>query len=463
MRATLPTRSRPLLLSACIAALAAGALAAPAGAITVHPDYVPGAVVVAPASDVAYAGTSIFVGQGSFGAGTESIARIDANGAVTTVVSGLNSIGGLAYDPAGDRLLFTDNGLDAPGSPPTGDTLYELAAPLAATAAVPAAGLELLPAGSIPFAQAVLPLVGGDVLVGDAAGFGAGRVVRISGGTATDLVTGLDFTAGVALAQAGGELLVGQVDSGTFAGEILRFDLSGSPLGTLATGLSGAFDQAADGAGRLLVSGGFTPDFSSSTIVRIETDGAAAEVASGFTFSSGVDLDGPSGQLAVVDFGADRIHTLTPVERLTPGGRGKRDCAVELWGQAPDLSAKGKARKRWTCTDGDVSCDRDATADGACTFLVGACLAVSDPRLASCAPPAVETVAAARRPKVGGSTAFPDLQAAIDEVLPASAPVCSRGAELVVPAGRRVRVKLHARDAAGRTLDRDAVAIRCLP
>ena len=70
------------------------------------------------------------------------------------LVSNLNSIGGLAYDVANDRLLFTDNGFELVGAT-NGDTVYALPNPRAVAAPIDAATLAVLPSGSIPFAQAV--------------------------------------------------------------------------------------------------------------------------------------------------------------------------------------------------------------------------------------------------------------------------------------------------------------------
>ncbi len=164
-----------------------------ATAVVATSDYIVGTVALPGVGngDVAVVGTALFVGQGSFGAGSESIARIEPDGSAVTVVTGLNAVGGLAYDSATDRLIFADNGGDLSGAA-TGDTVYALTAPLAASGSVAASGLSLAPSGTIPFAQAVLPLAGGSVLVGDAAGGGAGRVVKVSGGNGHNPISGPD-------------------------------------------------------------------------------------------------------------------------------------------------------------------------------------------------------------------------------------------------------------------------------
>jgi hypothetical protein len=449
-----------LAVSLALSLCALAALPAPGAAVTATSEYIVGSTALPTTGngDVAIAGTALFVGQGAFGAGTESIARLERDGTAVTVVTGLNAIGGLAYDRAGNRLLFSDNGGEIVGAT-TGDTVYALGAPLAAGVPVPAGGLALVPAGTIPFAQAVLPLAGGALLVGDAVGFGNGRVIRVSGGTPTNLITGLDYTAGVSLALDGDELLVGEVDSTTFQGAIVRYDLAGAPLGAFASGLSGAYDSAFDPAGNLIVSGGFTGDFSSSTVVRIDPLGGVDEIASGFFFSTGLDVDAESGQILVLDIGAASLDTLTPVDGLTPGGKGRRECQIEMWGGAPERSGSGFPRTRWTCTDG-APCDRDGVVNSACGFLVGACFTVPDPRAPQCVPAAVESATVTSRDPL---PVLPLLQAALDEVLPSTGAVCSRAVPIAVSANARtVRIAVDGA-ALGRRVDKDPLKLRCLP
>jgi len=429
--------------------------------VHVAPGWVPGSISLPGVGngDVAVAGTSVFTGQGSFGANGESIIRIDVDGTVTTVITGLNAIGGIAYDAANDRLLFSDNGGDLAGAA-TGDTLFALGAPRSAAVSVPASGLTLAPAGSIPFAQAVLPLAGGSVLVGDAAGGGAGRVVKVTGGVVSNLVTGLDYTSGVALSQTGTELLVGDVDSTTFAGSVGKYDLTGASTGTLASGLSGAYDDAVDGKDNVILSGGFTDDFSSSTLVSITPTGTVSLVASGFAFSTGLDIDAPSGEVLVIDSGASHIDTLTPVDGMTPGGRGRRECQVEMWGGAPERSKNGTPKTRWTCTDG-APCDRDGVVNGTCTVLVGACFSLTDARTPTCAPAAVVSAVVSSHQSI---PALPSLQSAIDAVLPTTGAVCSRGVPVSVDAnGKTISISVDGTTHFGKRADKDTLKLRCLP
>jgi len=443
------------ILSALVAVASATSVSA---AVVADPTYVVGSIPlpVVNAADVAVLGASLAIGQGSFGAGDQSIIRLDPNGGVFTIVSNLNSIGAIVYDAVADRLLFTDNAGELPGAT-HGDTVYVLPNPRAVVLPIDAATLTLLPSGSIPAAQAVVALPGGDLLVGDAAGPGSGRVVRISGVTPTDLISGLDYTAGVSLTVTGGELLIGNVDA-FFAGNILRYSLAGVAMGPLATGLSGTYDQAVDSNGNLLVTGGFTNDFVSSTVISIAPGGAIDEIASGFGFSSGMTIDGPSRQVMILDFGTTRIDTLTPVDALTPGGGGSKECQVEAFGGAPTRSSSGKPKKSWSCIDGDPTCDRDGVANGACVFWVGACFSIVDPRAPKCTPVAIDSVTVTSK-RLPGSAA--EITAAASTALPSTGPTCSGTTIVPVTADGKSRTIVFDVSAAGKRRDKDTLTLRC--
>jgi hypothetical protein len=450
------TRLFRLLLS-----LAVIGSAAPTSAAVVAPGYVVGSIPVPDviSADVAVAGTSIFVGQGGFGAGVQSIVRRDADGTTTTVVTNLNAIGGLAYDDVSRSLYFTDNGFEQVGAT-TGDTVYQLVDALGATSPVDANNLKMLPNGSIPFAQAVLPFTGNDLLIGDASGPGSGRVVRLSGGVPSNFITGLDYTAGIAYTTAHDAVLVGNVD-GSFVGSVKRYSLAGALLGTVASGLSGALDQAlALASGNLLVTGGFTNDFSSSTVMSVTPGGSVTELAHGFGFSSGIDVDDLGQQVLVLDFGATHVDTLTAINGMTPGGLGSKDCDLEAWGNGPDRYTNGKPKPRWTCTDRDPACDRDGGANGSCTFLLGVCVGVLDLRVPKCSPLGVDTFTASSKTL---PTAAADLTAAGSAIVPTTSGACSTGVEVVVPADKKTRTITLDTTLGGKRRDKDVLKLRCLP
>jgi hypothetical protein len=465
-------RTRLLCSLALLSPLVATALPAFAAITTAEPIYIVGPTIPLPdvsAADLVMVGASLFVGQGPIAAGQQSILRRDPDGTTTTVVTNLNSLGGLAYDVENDLLLFTDNGGNFVGAT-NGDTVYALASPRTVAAPVDAATLTVLPSGSIPFAQAVLALPGGDVLVGDAAGPGLGRVVKISAGVPTDFITGLDYVAGITTnfpVFPGNEqgfpnaIQVGNVD-GSFVPSIKRFSLAGAPLGTMnQTPISGALDQASSYGGNVIVTGGFTNDFMSSTLVQVVQAGGVEEIASGFGFSSGVDYDRTSGRALVLDFGADYVDTILNILFMTPGGKRKQECEVEQWGTIYDQTKSGRILPRWTCTDGDPTCDRDLTVDGSCSFTVGTCVRILDLlRGFACTPVDVDTVTITSKKLPAAASA---MQTAVNAVLPATTARCSETTLVTVPADHRTRsISFDAR-AAGKRLNKDTLKLRCLP
>src|SRR5207237_8098331 len=92
-------------------------------------------------------GGAILVGQGSFGAGSETIIRLDGGGS-TTIATGFNSLGGFDLDAAG-TLFVADNGGGAGGAA-KGGTPVSIPARLPRTPPGPARGHAGVPAGAIP-------------------------------------------------------------------------------------------------------------------------------------------------------------------------------------------------------------------------------------------------------------------------------------------------------------------------
>src|SRR5207247_2516433 len=84
---------------------------------------------------------------------------------------------------------------------------------------------------------------------------------------------------------------------------------------------------------------------------------------------------------------------VSDVNDCVPVGKGSQDCHVEwaITPQPPIDTGTGLPTAKITCTDNDPSCDADTTP-GQCTFLVGACVNVTDPRnTAGCAPTDAQT------------------------------------------------------------------------
>jgi len=162
--------------AAVFAAVRAGAAVVPATGFAVRliptPTPAQGGVV--------WRGNALLVGQGSFGAGSEYVVRLDG-ALATTIATGFNSLGG--FDLDGTTLYTVDNcyGMDVGCTgATTGDSLYAVADATTRTDAVVADASAVLPAGSIHLGQDVLAIPGA-VLVSDAVGVGAGRVVKVVG------------------------------------------------------------------------------------------------------------------------------------------------------------------------------------------------------------------------------------------------------------------------------------------
>jgi hypothetical protein len=292
-------------ISATIAGLASVlALGTEAGAaLTVAPGY---AVQLLPTPGVVQGGAVkrgnvLLVGQGDFGPGLESVVRIEAGRAVT-VATGFGGLGG--FDLGSDGTLYVvdncytqDFGCDAAT---TGDTVYAIPDALTRTTPIAAADAEMLPPGSIPFAFDVASTPLG-LLVSDAVGPGSGRVVRIDAGSAVDVVTGLDYAAGLVFDDP--SLFVANL-AADFSGEVREF-VNGSPLGALIDGLGGAAGLALDSDGDLLLG-------SSSALRAVDAAGETTTLLDGLGFAGDVDYDASTGDALVLDFGATAVTVVCP-------------------------------------------------------------------------------------------------------------------------------------------------------
>lgn len=264
------------------------------------------------AGDVVVVGDAVFVGVGpAFVGGRQSVLRLDAGGA-TVIAQGFQGLGGFAYDAASDRLLVADNALEAPGAV-TGDTVYAIPAPLGAfPAPLAAAGLALLPAGSLPGVADIAldpgDPSGGTLLATDAV---TNRVLRVALGTGT--VGVLQATAGFAggVAASAETLWFGEVafDAAWNAiGTVSVVAMPGTgPAAVLATGLPGQYDLELASDGSLLASAG-------DALVRIDPlTGGTTTVATGFGFATG--LFESAGTIWALDGGFPGVAA---VYRLVP-------------------------------------------------------------------------------------------------------------------------------------------------
>jgi hypothetical protein len=319
------------------------AAAAVAAAVSAQAAVMPGAgfaVRTYPTPDtvqggVARQGNALIVGQGSFGSGGERIVRLDG-GSATTIATGFSSLGG--FDLSGDDLYVVDNCFGSDfgcGSPTTGDTVYHVGSALSRTTAVTAAGSEVVPSGTFATPQDVIAIPGPTLLVSDAVGVGSGRIAKVVGTTVTNLVTGLDFTGG--LATDGAQVFIANVD-GSFVGSVQHFTLAGAPAGPPFGGLSGAYGVALDG-GQVLVTGGFANDFT-STLLALSN--VTVERARGFAFSADVSFDAARGAALVLDFGA------TAVTAICADADGDAVCDADCAGPAAVAKPKIKIGRQLT-------------------------------------------------------------------------------------------------------------------
>ena len=179
------------------------------------------------------------------------------------------------------------------------------------------------------------------------------------------------------------------------------------------------------------------------------------------TLAMGLAVVAPALSLAACPGGACSV----------PGGGSlATDCMVELDGvmlNSPTTRPRGVL-----CTDGDPSCDADATANGACNFKLTACLNNPDPRFPLCTGTNVATIEVKNRPVTSPShnPQLAVLQGSLNALLPAATNVCT--AEHSVTVALRVRggvfrpntvkVRTIARSSS-LTKDSDRLKLKCLP
>jgi len=423
----------------------------------------------------------LYVGVGpalSFPAdgGTRDIVFVTPGGAVRTVATGLNSIGDCAYDADADVLYVTDSGLEFTGAT-TGDTVFAIPGNAEAVAVD---GLEVLPAGSIPFAFGI-ELFDGGLLVTDAAGAGAGSVVQIDlaamPAAASTFASGFDYTGGLVV--DGARVLVSEALDGTFESLVSSFSTAGvfEEFVSGPTYAHGTVDLAIAADGRVLATG-------NDTIVAIDAMGGTTPLVTGLdggtgfaAFGGGVAVDGFSGRidfLASSFSGADddrSIHRLVSIDTLLPGGGAEStDCILEFQGLQLVPAKPGKPAKKAICVDGEA-CDADGLADGACTFPVGLCTNVNDARLASCDASGIASVQLlAAKPS---SAAVEELVEAMQAAAPIGDSTCFFSDGMRVPLkvtkkgasrpGKGVlKVRAVTNDAKARK-DTDVVKLECRP
>jgi hypothetical protein len=407
-------------------------------------------------------GTFVGIGPG-FTVNAEAIVLAKESGEQRLVAMGFNSISDCAYDPDADVLYVTDNADsgELPGAL-TGDTLFAI--PSASSASgLSAKGLEVLPANSVPSSASIALAGSGTVLVSDATGGGMGTVAKITGMVSAPFASGFDFTGGVAVDPATGNVFVAE-GVGFPNNQIRKFTPAGTPImpDPFAGPSSsfGSIDLAFNSDGNLLASGGSVVSFNPSTA-------ASAPFGSGLTFTGGLTVDPFTHRVQVLSStftGADEdksLHRFTPIDQLSPGnGSPDSECLHEAYGlNVVDGTAE--------CTDG-APCDGDGLQNDACLFPIGFCLNVDDSNLSSCDTNSnITAVAIAAKPD---SSAITSASTQIAAALPLTGTSCFFSDGVRVPvkvAGTtkkdgkgKVKVKVTAAD---NRKDSDTYKLVCHP
>ena len=415
-------------------------------------------------------GTYVGIGP-SFVANAGSVVLAKESGELRLVASGFNSISDCAYDAAADVLYVTDNadngdfGLSGMFAAQTGDTVFAIASASTASG-LSAPGLELLPPNTVPFAASVAVDASGNVFVADAAGGGAGTVIKIVGSTPSTFVPSLDFTGGLAFNPATGNLFVAEALSNFVDQEINQFTAAGVAVppvpfaGPSAT--FGSIDLLLNSDGRLL-SSGFIGDVRSFNV----GDGTSVPFVTGLTSTSGLTIDPFTHRVQILSSfsGTDEdksLHRFTPVDQLSAGGGSTAtDCIHETYGlDVVDGTA--------ACTDG-AACDSDGVANDACLFPVGFCFNVTDPALSGC--DTGSNLSALRVSAKPASAAVAAAVAQASAALPLAGPSCFFSDGVYVPVtitgsgskkDGKAKLKVKAETADGRK-DTDIVKLVCKP
>jgi cysteine-rich repeat protein len=160
---------------------------------------------------------------------------------------------------------------------------------------------------------------------------------------------------------------------------------------------------------------------------------------------------------------ACRFDTLT-------GGRGHRECILEVAFVAPVRTRKGAVARKQVCRDNDPACDDDP-AEGTCGFLVGACLGRPDPRIPACEADDVPVVTSVVRPGSVDTGSDGRNRERLDAMLAEMAsPGCAAPVRIEVPLRQRgtkrrtgaSTITLRA-EVPGGLRDRDSVRFVCRP
>jgi hypothetical protein len=258
-------------------------------------------------------------------------------------------VGGMEYDPLGDRLLITDNTADG--------RVY----------AVEKSGAKQTLSHGLAGAAGVVARDSGEIFVTTSPFGSAGEVFEVdrTSGAATSVLGALGYGAGLAF-DAGDNLIVQDADTATFQGRLQRLPISGPPGGntfgmpvTLLSGMQSSAGVVVDSEGDLFTTGSgglFRISGSPLAETAFDSNGSASQFATAIAFDAGSHpferFAGPAGGRLVymADFGfASQDSFVTMLTPATPGdynGDGHvdaNDFAVwrSMFGSTTDASADG--------------------------------------------------------------------------------------------------------------------------
>jgi hypothetical protein len=181
--------------------------------------------------------------------------------------------------------------------------------------------------------------------------------------------------------------------------------------------------------------------------------------------NTGVPIPGRRGPVRYprIDLRAATNEVWRVTQPLLGGGSRGADCLVS-W----SFNASGATAPRpipgATCTDGDTSCDADATP-GRCGFQLGVCFNHRDGRLPECRVTSPIASYSLGKPSADGDAIDDANAAALQNVLP-PAPIsgldrCTDVVRFTVPVGSRT-IRFAAQSADGRR-DDDRLRLTCVP
>lgn len=224
-------------------------------------------------------------------------------------------VGGMTYDPVGDRLLITDN--------TTNGRIY----------AVGKTGGQETIAAIFPTVAGIAVRSSGEIVISTAIGFGNGGVYEINRttGAKTQKMLGLDYGAGLTF--NGGDLIVQDAASMTpYPGRLQRVPVLAGPAGLvfgpaqeIIAGMSSAYGVALDSDGDLFTTGRggvFNVGGAPAAESLFYNNGSAAESATAIAFYGGPaafePFAGPAGGVLAVTADGGFVNQDLFVTLFTP-------------------------------------------------------------------------------------------------------------------------------------------------